>query len=115
MCTLSPVQDKSESYSRSLIRHVANTWSSLFVAVLLHAGAIPKGDFTSRTALHIAASMDNPIAVSQLCAHGFDPLTKDKTGKTAVQLAVDAGLHEVLQELQACGAPAGLTAKRNHG
>jgi ankyrin repeat protein len=54
--------------------------------------------------------MDNPLAVSQLCANGFDVNTKDKTGKTPVQLAVAAGFSEVVRELVACGAKAGTAA-----
>ena len=79
------------------------------------AGATSKADFTGRTALHVAVTMDNPLAVSQLSSHGFDVLAKDKTGKTPVQLALDAGLDEVLRELQACGAPLTATVKPNHG
>ena len=48
--------------------------------------------------------MDNPLAVSQLCANGFEVNAKDKTGKSAVRLALEAGLDDVLRELQACGA-----------
>jgi hypothetical protein len=75
-------------------------------------------DFTGRTARHVAVSMDNPLAASQLCAHGFDALTKDKTGMTPLQLAVDGGFADVLRELAACdssGAAAAAVAKTDAG
>jgi len=65
---------------------------------------------TGSTALHLAAGWGRVDVVKLLLEHGADKTAKNKHGRTALELAKEAGFEEVVKALE---APPGLVEPAN--
>lgn len=75
-------------------------YASVIDWLIRHGAHINEGDIIGRTPLHqLATYLHIPAMMHQLLSKGADPNQKDRLGKTAMHLAVEAGQLEAFNML----------------
>ena len=96
-------KDVADNCGSTALHFAAQNGHSAVIKLLLEAGS-QKMDATrcpfQRTALHVAAERGHSDVVKFLLEAGANQEVADKTGKNALDLALDAGHHEVVNLLQ---------------
>lgn len=95
-----PSHRTEESFNQgvSILDWAAGFADSRLIGILLHAGAAvnQQGGTEDRTALMHAIQWNNLQNTTYLLNHGANPKLKDRCGKTAFDLAEEAGIQGLL-------------------
>jgi len=106
--------DASDEHQRSPLHLAAKTHSAAVAQVLLHKGADPNAlDQQNRSPLLTAVAGDSPHrfgVIRQLVRSGADPHLANRSGDTAIAVALDSGDQNLLKMLMMAEQPAPVAA-----